>query len=225
MGLNFSSVLCRRYVNLCWVMGQFIASGVLRGFLNVESQWAYRGPFAIQWVWPIPIFIGVLMSPESPWWLVRQGRIEDAKRSLRRFTGSAETDADIDRTVAMIVHTNELEKQFKSGTSYMDCLRGVDLRRTEISCIVWLVQAFCGAAIMGYSTYFYLQAGLATERSFDMSMVRCAFGLLPERFFHHCAMTPPVANISLHLRHSPLGPKQNRFNTHLVPLERSAPGL
>lgn len=45
------------YVNLCWVMGQFIASGVLRGFLDVQSEWAFRGPFAIQWVWPIPILI------------------------------------------------------------------------------------------------------------------------------------------------------------------------
>ena len=30
------------YVNLCWVMGQFIAAGVLRGFLEQEGQWAYR---------------------------------------------------------------------------------------------------------------------------------------------------------------------------------------
>ena len=30
------------YVNLCWVIGQFIAAGVLRGFLNRTDQWAYR---------------------------------------------------------------------------------------------------------------------------------------------------------------------------------------
>jgi SP family general alpha glucoside:H+ symporter-like MFS transporter len=38
------------YVNLCWVLGQFIASGVLRGVLEREDQWAYRIPFAIQWL-------------------------------------------------------------------------------------------------------------------------------------------------------------------------------
>lgn len=93
------------YVNLCWVMGQFIASGVLRGFLDVQSEWAFRGPFALQWAWPVPIAIGVYLSPESPWWLVRQGRHEDAKKALRRFTGTAETDEDIDRTVAMMHQT------------------------------------------------------------------------------------------------------------------------
>jgi MFS transporter, SP family, general alpha glucoside:H+ symporter len=30
------------YVNLCWVMGQFIASGVLRGMLSRTDQWGYR---------------------------------------------------------------------------------------------------------------------------------------------------------------------------------------
>jgi SP family general alpha glucoside:H+ symporter-like MFS transporter len=30
------------YVNLCWVMGQLIASGVLRGVLDRGDQWAYR---------------------------------------------------------------------------------------------------------------------------------------------------------------------------------------
>jgi SP family general alpha glucoside:H+ symporter-like MFS transporter len=30
------------YVNLCWVIGQFIASGVLRGILSRPDQWAYR---------------------------------------------------------------------------------------------------------------------------------------------------------------------------------------
>jgi len=30
------------YINLCWVMGQLIATGVLAAFLRSEDQWAYR---------------------------------------------------------------------------------------------------------------------------------------------------------------------------------------
>lgn len=55
------------YVNLCWVMGQLIGSGVLRSLVQRSDQWSYRIPFAIQWVWPVPIIIGVLLAPESPW--------------------------------------------------------------------------------------------------------------------------------------------------------------
>lgn len=55
------------YVNLCWVIGQLIASGVLKGLLNLDGQWAYRIPFAIQWIWPVPIGLVVIFAPESPW--------------------------------------------------------------------------------------------------------------------------------------------------------------
>lgn len=43
------------YVNMCWVIGQIICSGVNRALIDNTTQWAYRIPFAIQWIWPIPI--------------------------------------------------------------------------------------------------------------------------------------------------------------------------
>lgn len=47
-------------------------------------------------------------------------------------------------------HTNEFEKSVSAGTSYKDCFRGVDRRRTEIACGVWMIQNLCGSAFMGY---------------------------------------------------------------------------
>lgn len=38
------------YVNLCWAIGQFLAAGVLTACLDIEGQWGYRIPFAVQWV-------------------------------------------------------------------------------------------------------------------------------------------------------------------------------
>ncbi len=70
----------------------------------------------------------------------------------------------------MMVSTNELEKAIESGTGYLDCFKGIDLRRTEIVCVTWAIQNLCGSAFMGYSTYFYEQAGLPIVDSFDMSM-------------------------------------------------------
>lgn len=106
------------YVNLCWVFGQFVGSGVLRGLVNNTTEWGYRIPFALQWMWPIPLLIGITLAPESPWWLVRKGRMADAQRALKRLTSKNFTEEDNRRTVAMMVHTNELEKQASAGTSY-----------------------------------------------------------------------------------------------------------
>lgn len=47
----------------------------------------------------------------------------------------------------MMIHTNELEKEVEEGTSYLQCFRGVDLRRTEIACMAFLAQPFSGSGI------------------------------------------------------------------------------
>jgi SP family general alpha glucoside:H+ symporter-like MFS transporter len=167
------------YVNLCWGIGQLIATGVLRALLQRTDQWAYRIPFALQWIWPVPLIVGIAFAPESPWWLVRKGRIDDAKRALLRLTSpESDPDFDPDQTVAMMVHTDALDRELTAGTSYWDCFRGIDLRRTEITCVTWAIQNLCGAAFMGYSTYFFKQAGLATEYSFDMSMSLYAVAII-----------------------------------------------
>lgn len=165
------------YVNLCWVLGQLLASGVLKGLAERTDQWAYRIPFALQWIWPIPIFIGVFLAPESPWWLVRQDRREDAVKALKRLT-SANADFNAEETVAMIVYTDALERRAETGTSYLDCFKKSDLRRTEISCCAWAAQSLCGAGLMGYSTVFYQRAGLAVSQSFTMSLVQYALGVV-----------------------------------------------
>ncbi|ORY85498.1 and other transporter-domain-containing protein [Protomyces lactucae-debilis] len=170
------------YTNLCWVIGQFIGSGVLRGLLGMSedagNSMSYRIPFAIQWIWPVPILIGTIFAPESPYWLVRKGRFEDAKAVLRRLQAQNDPNFNADDTVAMMRHTNELEREIAAGTSYLDCFKGVDRRRTEIVCVVWAIQNACGSSFMGFSTYFYKQAGLATENAFSMTMAQYALGAI-----------------------------------------------
>lgn len=139
----------------------------------------YKIPFALQWMWPVPIMIGVAFAPESPWWLVRKGRIEEARHALERLTvPGQDPDFNVDETIAMIRSTNELEKEFSAGMSYLDCFTGVDLRRTEVVCLTWMAQQISGSAFMGYSTYFYEQAGLATSNAFTLSMVQYIIGAI-----------------------------------------------
>ena len=69
----------------------------------------------------------------GPWWLVRKGRTEDAKKQLRRLAiDGYYTDAKLDAAVALMVHTNEMEKAEVAGTGFIDCFRGSNKRRTEI---------------------------------------------------------------------------------------------
>lgn len=165
------------YVNLCWVIGQFLASGVLKGVSERPDQWAYRIPYALQWIWPVPLIIGIALAPESPWWLVRKERYDDAKKQLLRLASPDKNpNFNADETVAMYKHTNELEKAATEGTSYLDCFKGSDMRRTEIAAMTWFTQAWCGSSFMGFSTYFFEQAGLDTSNAFSMSLGQYAIG-------------------------------------------------
>lgn len=78
----------------------------------------------------------------------------------------------------MIIQTNELEKAITEGTSYLQCFQGVNLRRTEIACVAWCIQILCGASLMGYSTYFYEQAGLDVSSAFSFTLGQYGLGVL-----------------------------------------------
>jgi MFS transporter, SP family, general alpha glucoside:H+ symporter len=159
------------YVNFCWGLGQVIGIGVIKSMLGRTDEWAYRIPYSLQWMWPVPLLIGIFLAPESPWWLVRKGRHEDAKKSLLRLTSlNRETNFDADETIAMMVHTTALEEKITRGASYLDCFKGTDRRRTEIVCMVWAIQNLSGNSFSGYSTYFLEQAGLAPAKAYDFAL-------------------------------------------------------
>lgn len=120
----------------------------------------------------MPIFVAVIFAPESPWWLVRQNRLEDAKASLRRLVSREQaTSSYIDKTVALMVLTTEHERQINSSTSYLGCFKGTDLRRTGLVIFLFCIQIIGGTTLRSYATYFFEQAGLAPEQSFNMAII------------------------------------------------------
>ncbi|KAK3075017.1 hypothetical protein LTR53_002052 [Teratosphaeriaceae sp. CCFEE 6253] len=158
------------YINLC-----LIANGVIAGTTKLETHWAYSGPFASQWVWCLVILIGWPFAPESPWYLARKGRFDEAEHSLRRL---ASKEVDIKPTMAMIIETDRLEQELEAGSTYMDCFRPSNRRRTEIAMGVYSIQVISGIYLIGYVTYFFTLAGLPTDKAFDMSIGFLALGLV-----------------------------------------------
>lgn len=140
------------------------------------TKWGYRIPWAIQWVWPPVLIVGCIFAPESPWWLVKQNRLADAKKTLARLT-----DSDSDRlnaTISQMVHTIEIEREIESGSSYWHCFKGIDLRRTEICCLTFATQMLSGAQFAYGPSYFFLQAGMDTEDAYKLAVGSPALAFL-----------------------------------------------
>jgi SP family general alpha glucoside:H+ symporter-like MFS transporter len=164
-------------INLAYVIGQFIAAGVGRGVSTRLDQWAYRIPFAVQWAW-IPLFaVGVFFVPESPYWLLRQGRLDDARTSLRRLAADS-PKINIDETLALMQETTLHEMEVEKSTSILECFRGSNLLRTEIATGAQIVQIITGIQFIGYATVFFEDSGLNVADAFDMGVGNTGIGFV-----------------------------------------------
>ncbi|KAJ9636949.1 hypothetical protein H2204_005096 [Knufia peltigerae] len=157
------------YTNMCFAIGQFISAGVLQSLLQRDNEWSYRIPFAIQWLWPTPLMIVAFFMPESPWWLVRKGKLEAAEQSVQRLMAESEKP-QAKNNVAMMVHTNEIELETTAGSSYFDCLKGSDFRRTEIACVIFAGQVLSGSTFAYSATYFFEQAGMSADDAYKLAL-------------------------------------------------------
>lgn len=175
------------FVNLSFVIGQLIASGVLAGTQSRTDRWSYDIPFVCQFIFPIAILIALPFCPESPWWLVRQGKTTKAQRALERLTHSS---VDTSRILASIQLTTELELEERDTSNFVDCFKGTDLRRTVISIMVYAIQPLVGNfLVIGYAVYFFELAGLETAQAFNLGV-----GLLAVGFVGTCLSWPLIAN-------------------------------
>lgn len=106
---------------------------------------------------------------------MRRDRLADAEHSLRRLASSK---VDVKPTLAMIIETDRLEQELESGTTYSDCFRKINRRRTEIAVGVYCIQVISGIYLVGYATYFFELAGLPVAKAFDMSVGFLALGFV-----------------------------------------------
>ncbi|KAJ5764340.1 Maltose permease MAL61 [Penicillium manginii] len=164
-------------VSLCWSIGYLLGTGVLRAFLSSHGQWAYRIPFALQWILPIPLAIGIFLAPESPWWLIRKGRTQEAGKVLHKLRSKDSSEDEIADTLAMMEQTVKIENEMKTTSSYWDLFKGVNLRRTEVTVGTYLIQELC-APLVAYIVYFLEQAGLPATSSFDFGMGEYALAIV-----------------------------------------------
>ncbi|KAL7943563.1 general substrate transporter [Trichoderma barbatum] len=156
---------------------EFVAAGVLQDLVNNNAVWSFRIPFAIQWAWPVPLFILTLPAPDSPWWLVRKGRLADAEKSIRK-PSSGLTDTQVKQKLAMMVHTDKFEKAVQAESSYRDCFKGTNLRRTEIACVILAAQTLPGQAMCYSASYFFTQAGLPSADAYKLNLGSIALAFI-----------------------------------------------
>ncbi|KAK5110936.1 hypothetical protein LTR62_005474 [Meristemomyces frigidus] len=156
-------------LQMFWAIGSIIVGGVTYSTSHTTHKSAYKLPIALQWMFPTPLAILIFFAPESPWWLVRKGKLDQAKRSVERLgTGTNSSEA-----VAMMRRVIELETSVKPP-SHWELFKGTDLRRTLIVCGVYLAQNLTGNLIANQAVYFFEQAGMSVKTAFALGLITSA---------------------------------------------------
>lgn len=115
-----------------------------------------------------PLLVLIFFAPESPYWLIRHGRRSEARRSLARLSTKG---ANVEEKLAVIERTVEIEAQMGGAPSLLDLVKGSDLRRTIITCLVYASQNFAGNLIANQATFFFEQAGINKNFSFQLNLI------------------------------------------------------
>ena len=102
--------------------------------------------------------------------------MEDAETSLRRL---ASPKVDVKQALAMIIETDRIEYEMEAGSTYTDCFKKINLRRTEIAIGVYSIQVLSGIYLVGYATYFF-------ERKYNHPSI-----VLPTEACHSCRPANP----------------------------------
>ncbi|CAI7564198.1 hypothetical protein PCG10_006041 [Penicillium crustosum] len=159
-------------LQMFWAIGAIIVGGITYHYQSKDDSSSYRVPIALQWMFPTPLAILLFIAPESPWWLVRQGRLAEAEKAVKRLGRASSNDNPAD-AVAMMRRTIELEKTEKKP-SLVELWRGTDCYRTLIVCGVYASQNLTGNLIANQAVYFFKQAGMADNTAFALGLITSA---------------------------------------------------
>jgi sugar porter (SP) family MFS transporter len=153
-------------------IGLLLASIVNNGTHNRSDHSSYRIPIALQFIWALILTVGMLCLPESPRWLIKQGRDVEAAKSLSRLISlpydHPEIEAELDE-----VRANLKAEQDLGESSYLDLFRPSHnkiLLRTLTGVFVQAWQQLTGINfIFYYGTTFFTDSGI--RNSFTVSVI------------------------------------------------------
>ncbi|KAG8711572.1 hypothetical protein FRC08_015735 [Ceratobasidium sp. 394] len=103
-------------------IGRLLAAIVNNGTKNLSNHSSWCVPVAIQFVWAALLAFGMMLLPESPRYLIKRGRDQDAQRALARLLALHPEDPEV-KTELNDIRAN-LRTEEELGTRlYTDCFK------------------------------------------------------------------------------------------------------
>ncbi|RYP69014.1 hypothetical protein DL771_006340 [Monosporascus sp. 5C6A] len=156
-------------------IGLLLAAVVNNATANRNDTGSYRIPIALQLAWSLILFIGMVILPETPRYLIKKDNLEKAAQSLsilRRLPAEHEA---IKTELAEVRANHEFEVTLGKGT-YLDCFRPPMLKRQLTGMALQALQQLTGINfIFYYGTKYFQNSGVSS--GFVISMITSAINV------------------------------------------------
>ena len=140
-------------------IGLFIAAIVLNSTKDLKTTASYRIPVAVQFAWGIILVVGMILLPETPRYLIKKGKHDQAAKSLSRLRR-----LDVDHP-ALVEELAEIEANYEyemsiGQASYLACFKAPIRKRLLTGCALQGLQQLTGVNfIFYYGTSYFQNSG------------------------------------------------------------------
>jgi sugar porter (SP) family MFS transporter len=154
---------------LAITLGLLLAAIVNNSTKDRMDTGCYRIPVAVQFAWAIILVVGMLILPETPRFLIKQDRHEEAIRALARLRRMDINDPALVAELAEIQANHEFELRLGKA-SYLEIVKGSLGKRLATGCAVQALQQLAGVNfIFYYGTTFFQNSGI--QNSFVITLI------------------------------------------------------
>ncbi|EOA89315.1 Plasma membrane low glucose sensor [Exserohilum turcicum] len=144
---------------LAITIGLLLAAIVNNSTKNRNDSGSYRIPIAVQFAWSIILVGGLLVLPETPRYLIKMDKYDEAAKSLGQLR---RLPVDHPAIVEELneVQANHLYEMSLGKSTYLECFKGTLGKRLMTGCLLQALQQLTGVNfIFYYGTQYFQRAG------------------------------------------------------------------
>ncbi|TPX10361.1 uncharacterized protein E0L32_008766 [Thyridium curvatum] len=142
-------------------VGLLLAAVVDNATHTRDDTGSYRIPIAVQFAWALILISGMLILPETPRFLIKQGKKEKAARALGRLRRLPYDHPALADELGEIEANHQFELSLGKA-SYIDCFRGNMLKRQLTGMALQALQQLTGINfIFYYGTQYFKNSGIS----------------------------------------------------------------
>ncbi|KAH7116246.1 glucose transporter-like protein [Dendryphion nanum] len=154
---------------LAITIGLFLAAIVNNSSKDRNDSGSYRIPVALQFAWAIILVVGLIFLPETPRYLIKIEKYDQAAESLAKLRRLPVDHPGIIEELNE-VRANHLYEMSLGESSYIECFKGTLGKRLLTGCLLQALQQLTGVNfIFYYGTQYFENAGF--ENPFIIQVV------------------------------------------------------